>query len=281
MLFVLEFLPKTIEVWEKMDEVYFETSMSSLVMNALDSNNCVTLIGVSGEGKTISAKHAALQYRNKCPSFEILEAFSPNELIDSINMDKHQFVIVNDPLGKPCLNESYLEDWVLMTKRLRHFLTVGHIKIVATIRKPLFKDNEIRIKETIFREYVIDFSSEINRISKEDKIGIIFKHMKRTGKCLDFNIINQIKTDSYYPGFPLFCHFISSNPNSYKNETLDPCFIIIEELKQFSTMERFHYCCIVLAFMHENEFDINDLAACANIEFSDPNITDTKKSLAL
>lgn len=267
----------TLEVWEKMDEFYFETSMSSLVMDALESNNCVTLIGASGEGKTVSAKHAALQYRHKLPSFEVLEIFNPNELVNAINIDKRQFFLVNDPLGKQCMNESSLGDWVQMSKRLRDFLTVGHIKIVATIRKPLFKNNEIRIKETIFGEYVIDYSSEKNRLSKEDKNGILAKHIKRTEKKLDCNIINKMTTDSYHPGFPLLCHVICSNPNNYRNDTADPCFIIIEELKQFLTIERFHYCCIVLAFMHENEFDINDLTASANIEFSDPNITDTTK----
>ncbi|CAG2217609.1 TNKS [Mytilus edulis] len=94
-----EFMPTTLEVWEKMDEFYFETSMSSLVMDALESNNCVTLIGASGEGKTVSAKHAALQYRHKLPSFEVLEIFNPNELVNAINIDKRQFFLVNDPLG--------------------------------------------------------------------------------------------------------------------------------------------------------------------------------------
>lgn len=58
-------------------------------MDALESHYCVTLVGASGEGKTVTAKHAALKYRHKLPSLEVLEIFNPSELIDSIDMAKH------------------------------------------------------------------------------------------------------------------------------------------------------------------------------------------------
>ncbi|XP_052074655.1 uncharacterized protein LOC127712327 [Mytilus californianus] len=276
-----KFMKTSLEVWEKMDGFYFETSMFPLVMDALETSNCVTLIGASGEGKTVSAIHAALQYRQKSPSFEVLEIFNPNELIKSIDVDKQQFFLVNDPLGKQCLNESSLGDWVQMSKRLKDVLAGGHIKIVSTIRKPLFKKNEIRIKETIFREYIIDFSSEMNRLSIKDKNGILAKSIKHTGKHLDCKIKNKMTTDTYHPGFPLFCHLICSNPHRYRHDTVDPCSVLIEELKEFLTVESFHYCCIVLAFMHDNVFDINDLTACEDIEFSGSDITDTKKILSI
>lgn len=194
-------------------------------------------------------------------------------------MDKHQFIVIDDPLGTQCLNETSLVGWVQLSKKLRDCIHEGHIKIIATIRKPLFQKHNMRIKETIFNTNIIDLSSEENRLSVQERKEILEHNIRFTGKTLDFQIKEAIANDKYHPGFPLFCHFLSTNPNLASHIRVDPCVVLKEHLKEFMKSEPYHYCCLVLAFMFDNVFDVNDFTFCEDIDLPDPNMMDTKKIL--
>ncbi|VDI64333.1 Hypothetical predicted protein [Mytilus galloprovincialis] len=266
-----------VEVWEKRDIIYYETSVFPIVLDGIEKHHCVTLIGASGDGKSVTAIHAALKYRHKTPPYDVLVIDGSNELLDSINVERHQFIVIDDPLGKQCLNEPSLVEWVQLSRKLRDCLHIGRIKIIATIRKPLFEKHKTRIHETIFDTHVIDLSSEENRLSTQDRTEILENNIKFTGKKLDDQIKETIANDAYYPGFPLFCHFLSSNPKLVCHIKVDLCMVLIKYLKEFMISEPYHYCCLVLAFMFENVFDVNDFTFCDDIELPDSDMVDTKK----
>lgn len=236
------------------------------------------MIGASGEGKTLTAIHAALKYRKKAHPYDVLVIDNANELINSIDLEKPQFIVIDDPLGTQCLNEPFLVEWVQLSRKLRDCLQIGKIKIVATIRKPLFQKHKLRIKETIFNTSIIDFSSEENRLTIPERKGILEKNIEYTGKTLDLKIQETLANDTYHPGFPLFCHLVSSNHNLVNHIKVDPCMVLIEHLLEMKS-EPYHYCCLVLAFMFDNVFDVNDFTSCEDIDLPDSDIVDTKKIL--
>ncbi|XP_063448029.1 uncharacterized protein LOC134727579 [Mytilus trossulus] len=272
-----EFDKKIEEEWENRDVIYYETSVYPTVLDALENHHCVTLIGASGEGKSATAIHAALEYKHKTPSYDILVIYNPNELINSINLKKPQFIVIDDPVGIQCLNEPFLVEWVQLKGKLRNFLHLGHIKMIATIRKPLFQKHKIRIKETIFDTNVIDLSSEENRLSIKDRTGILEHNIKSTGQNLDRQIKETIANYTYFPGFPLYCHFLSLNHKLVSHVKRDICMLVIEDLNELMISEPYHYCCLVLAFMFEKAFNVNDFTFCEDIDLQDPDMVKKKK----
>ncbi|XP_071177789.1 uncharacterized protein [Mytilus edulis] len=138
------------------------------------------------------------------------------------------------------------------------------------MRKSVFRYYQTRINDTFFHANVIDLSSESDRLSIEEKQGILEQHMKSFDRSLDSNIKQLIVNETYYPGFPLMCHILSADLNLIQDSKLDPYPMLIKHINEFSSsfQLRYHYCCLVLAFMHNCAFDINDLALCQNADFA-------------
>lgn len=269
-----------LEKWVEWDAHYYETIFFRKVKDAFETNFCVTIIGAAGEGKTVTARHAAFQYKNGEQPYTILPIDDPEELTKSIKLDKRQFIILKNPLGKHHLDEGLLQSWIQQSKKLRYSLMDSQIKIVVTMRKSIYRYYETRIKETIFHANVIDLSSESDRLNIEEKQGILEKNMKHFNGYIDSNIKQLILNESYYPGFPLMCYKLSADSkSSTKNINLDPYPMILEHITEFSSSElfRYHYCCLVLGFMHNCAFDINDFTLCQTTDFDEDDSTVKEK----
>lgn len=268
-----------LETWDEWDDHYYETIVFQKVKDALETNFCVTIIGAAGEGKTVTARHAAFQYQRREEPYTILPIDDPEELTKAIKLDKSQFVILEDPLGKQHLDESSLQIWIQQSKKLRYSLMDSPIKIVVTMRKSIFRYYQTRIKDTIFHANVIDLSSESNRLSIEEKQGILEQNIKHLKGHIDSDDKKLILNETYYPGFPLMCYKLSADSQLTKITNLDPFPMILEHINEFSNSEpfRYHYCCLVLAFMHNCVFDINDFTLCQNADFAGDDETAKEK----
>lgn len=260
-----------LETWDEWDDHYYETIFFQKVKDTFETNFCVTIIGAAGEGKTVTARHAAFQYKKREEPYTIFPIDDPKDLTQSIKLDERQFIILEDPLGKQPLDEETLQSWIQQSKKLRYSLMNSKIKIVVTMRKSIFCYYQTRIKDTIFHANVIDLSSESNRLSIEEKQGILEQKIKHLNGHIDSNLKQLILNESYYPGFPLMCYRLSADSNLTKNINLDPYAMLLEHINEFSSSVafRYHYCCLVLAFMHDCAFDINDFTLCRNAEFAE------------
>ncbi|CAC5408455.1 unnamed protein product [Mytilus coruscus] len=281
-----EFTETILETWIERDTNYYETNSFEKVKDAFKNKFCVSIIGAAGEGKTLLAKHAALQYGKQ--GYTILPIGDPEELIKSIKFDERQFIFLDDPLGKHYLDEQSLQSWIQQSKKLRFSLMNSQIKIVVTMRNSIFRYYQTRINDTIFssnvidlssESNVIDLSSESNRLSIEEKQGILEENIKYLTGNIDSNIKQLIVNESYYPGFPLMCYKLCADSSLPKNINLDPYRMVVEHISEFSSSEpfRYHYCCLVLAFMHNCDFDINDFTLCKNANFVGNDVTGKEK----
>ena len=71
-----------LDTWEKDNEAFVSTMASEHVLNCLTRNNCVTVTGGSGVGKTATVRHVALRMKRE-KDYDIVPIASPKDIRDS------------------------------------------------------------------------------------------------------------------------------------------------------------------------------------------------------
>jgi hypothetical protein len=186
------FFADQIKLWEEEDKTFVKTKNVDNIIKVLHRENCVTVFGKSGMGKSATIHHIALHYQNTF-GYTITPCKSPVH-IKKVS-DKCQIFVIDDICGKYKIRQNELEEW------LDFNLSKFRDKLIVSCRSEVFKHPTFQILE-LFVEHSFELS-----YCKEDHLEIAAKYLMPEN-------IEQLKNVVDISHFkPLLYVLYSRNPN--------------------------------------------------------------------
>ncbi|XP_063437940.1 uncharacterized protein LOC134718983 [Mytilus trossulus] len=98
-----------IEKWKIESKIYVQTRATDVVLSSMNCNNCVSVIGPAGSGKTAIARHVALEMERL--GYTLLTVTDAKEVKDLYKSDRKTLYIVDDMCGNFTASQSRIEEW--------------------------------------------------------------------------------------------------------------------------------------------------------------------------
>ena len=253
-----------LDTWEKDDEAFVSTMASEHVLNCLTRNNCVTVTGGSGVGKTATVRHVALRMKWE-KDYDIVPIASPKDIRDFYTRGKPTVFIVDDLCGNYTANQQLIEHWKQFMVDIKNALKDSVCKLMVSCRLQVFRDDKLT-SLTIFKSCECNLSSKELSLTTFEKQSIA----KETFLGIENEDIEQL---SKYEFFPLLCNlFHGKNSIDIKKYIDNPFLIYKEELDlMFHSGDdgKHKYCALALIVMFNNDLKEASLTGKTN------NITNT------
>lgn len=236
-----------IDEWESEDKQFFvETTAFTEVLNFLKENNSLTIIGISGVGKSMMIRHVALHLRNQ-DNHTILPCCSPYEIEAYYRKDKDQIFVFDDICGRYTAIQSEIEDWVRYEQKIKRILKTGRIKLLASCRSQVFKEFQVQ-RLQLLTQNVLCFPSEKCSLTQEEKVSIAQKYLSNA-------YVEKVKHKlNEYDFFPLICSLCRTNQTvDVVKFFMDPYIIYNSELKFLSEQkDKLKICTLFLCTVVNN-----------------------------
>jgi MoxR-like ATPase len=101
---------KTIKEWEDLDAIVFETRAMKCLIEMIEEEDIVTVIGSPGCGKTTAIHHVALRL-NKEQLYDVVPAVYPSDIRDYYDPERKQVFVFDDMCGKYSIHVQTMNDW--------------------------------------------------------------------------------------------------------------------------------------------------------------------------
>ncbi|XP_052072503.1 uncharacterized protein LOC127710594 [Mytilus californianus] len=157
---------KDTEEWKIKDNKFVPTRASAYVSSHLNKQSCVTLTGSPGEGKTFVARHIALQFESE--GYMIIPIQTPIDIRDYYTPGKRTLFLIDDICGNFIANQTTLENWQQLLPKIEQILADKCIKIIATCRLQVYRDDKFNSLEP-FNIFECNLSSEEMCLTQSEK----------------------------------------------------------------------------------------------------------------
>lgn len=204
-------------MWEDGHRKFVKTDAVDAIMNALQVEDCVTVVGSFGQGKSFLLQHIAFQLRDK-EGYQIIPCRDPKEIQTWYAREKKQIFVVDDIYGERTLLRSKLESWQDHARFIKMILTAGTVKIVASSRLYILNDANSKFKIDVFQN-VIDLKTK--PLSNMQKQELLKMHIPSIEESAIKSILEISDTDME-DHFPLLClMYTRYRKSSTLSNTLD------------------------------------------------------------
>ncbi|XP_071145245.1 ankyrin repeat domain-containing protein 50-like [Mytilus edulis] len=239
-----------IEFWKKQELLFVETPAVIKILQCLESEHTVLIVGEPGIGKSMLMHHVALKIHSTT-SYCIVPCSGIQDIFHHFNMDKEQMFVLDDICGRFTPSLSDIECLIKNEHKLKQILERGKTKIAATCRLDIYFEETVCKSCTVFQPNIFNLSQEY---SKEDKLKICMMYLSKTSCAM---LKNQ---DVEFT--PLMCYLYSKNTEFNLTDFLHcPYGTYQKEWEKFKVMNPHKYCSLFLCVIHngiikESLFDI-------------------------
>ncbi|XP_062569496.1 uncharacterized protein LOC134231547 [Saccostrea cucullata] len=238
---------KDILQWKEDDRVFHESHNFSSMLEKVKNQAHVTFVGVSGSGKTATARHIALMLQQE--GYEIVPVKEIRKIEDYCDPKNPQVFVIDDVVGV----------FGLQNTELNHLM-----KYEDRIMKPIMPKSKtlMTCREAVYRESLESssfFTDEKNIVLLHDDFNALTNIDK---KCIlkmykiDVDLLSPACLTSASKMFPYLCKMFSSEkkfqsygPAFFENPV--PC--ILKELEEMKRQNKIHYVSLVLCMMNNNK----------------------------
>lgn len=249
--------------WRDELENFYVTGGTKKVIEQLDSNTAVMVIGNSGVGKTAIMKYVSLLFEEK--GYEVVLISSPNDIILQRFPERKQLFIIDDIIGKYRVDSVTVALWRRLHDRLKVIFKESNVKLLSTLRRQVYTDMSLLFVPTVFNSTIVDIESEDLVLSPNEKKEMLANYMKRRKISENYDDDELLKICSCEFAFPLLCNLFTTNPEFLKMKTKFfefPSIVFKEELNRLQIENKEVYCVLVLVIIFYLEdlqtmFDIN------------------------
>ncbi|XP_052084920.1 uncharacterized protein LOC127722117 isoform X3 [Mytilus californianus] len=259
---------RILQSWETDNMQFVSTRASMKVMECLQSNKCVTVLGNPGVGKTVTTQYAALEMQKM--GYEIIPVTVPKDIRDFYSTGRRTIFVIDDLCGNYTANYQSIEEWKLWLRDIETVLEDEYCKIIATCRLQVFKDTKMA-ELPLFRTCECNLNSDDLCLTLDEKILLADVYFGDHSK----KAVTMAETCDF---FPLMCKLYKRNktnldfdlddflkhPFSVFENELDSLFVGGDEGK-------YKYCALLLCVIYdnslmENHFAIHDLVFNEKLE---------------
>ncbi|XP_071173349.1 uncharacterized protein [Mytilus edulis] len=233
--------------WEQDDKNFFVTSTVQKILESVQQTSFVVISGSPGMGKSATAYHLALLFRNVM-GYEILPINEPSDILKFCKFGRKQIVIIDDICGKFAINNHSVASWMNLKKSIVKLIsqTEDTIHIIATCRLHIRKTKQFEKFIQAFKIKECDLLSDEFALDLNEKCKIGLCHLNQ--EYIDLIGDGVIfETDS----FPLLCKLSSGtkfNPDFFKK----PYDIYKQELDEMATSNKECFFGLALLVLFNN-----------------------------
>lgn len=252
-----------LDEWRAELESFYETRGTREVIEKLNTDNAVMIIGNSGIGKTATMRYVSLLFEER--GYEVVLISSPEEIPLHRFPERKQLFIMDDIIGKYRVESVAVELWRRLHDRLKVVFKDQNVKLLSTLRRQLYTDMSSVLFPTVFSSTVVDLDSNNLVLSSNEKKRMLENYIKRRKITRNFDDDEMLRICSCQIAFPLLSNLFTSNQKFLKMKStffLSPSMIFKEELNRLQIENKEVYCVLVLVVMFLIEelhmiFDIN------------------------
>lgn len=251
-VFVLDNLLLQVAAWEVENKTFFATFAVKSVLESVKQAPFVVISGSPGMGKSATAYHIALLFRDKM-GYEILPINEPSQILKFCKTGRKQIVIIDDICGKFAMNKNIVDSWmslrIAITQLMNH--TNESLRIVATCRLLVRQTQQFEKLIQAFEIKECNLLSEELALNVDEKRKMGLCHLNE--QCLDMleeEVI--VETDM----FPLLCKLSAEktfNPDFFTK----PYEIFEKELDEMALENKECFFGLTLIVLHNNNLKKN------------------------
>ena len=264
--------------YQRKDHLYLETKAYKELECVLEDMHWATLLGKPGDGKSTTAAHLLLKYRDK--GFEPILATSPKDW--KMLISKHsgkQIFVIDDMFGSLCVEDRKVEDWLPEMEHMEKIVKErkGKLYVVCTSRKYIYKDVEPKVaKFSSFQKIsTIDMTDKMYQLTGVEKVAMLKKYAEEYDIDIK-DIINVIDYADPPHGFPHCVEMYCTNAFLRKNGIAffkNPAKCVQRELLNFRDNSGIKFLSLVLVLFNKNNLN------ASYIDTLQDNATDDEKKL--
>ncbi|VDI81671.1 Hypothetical predicted protein [Mytilus galloprovincialis] len=239
-----------IEHWKKQEEMFVETPAVIKILQCLESEHTVLIVGEPGIGKSMLMHHVALKIHSTT-SYCIVPCSGIQDIFNHYNIDKRQMFVIDDICGRFTPSLFDIECLIKNEDTLKRMLEKGKTKIAATCRLDIYFDETYCKSCTVFKQSIFNLSEEY---SKGGKLKICMKYLSKTS-C-------ELLKNQNVEFTPLMCYLYSKHEEFNLTEFLHcPYDAYEKEWEKLKAIHPLKYCSLFLCVIQngiikESFFDI-------------------------
>ncbi|CAC5423570.1 unnamed protein product [Mytilus coruscus] len=248
--------------WFQEDRKFTVTSGTRKIEGMLKQNNCVLVVGRSGNGKSATVRHLALKHFDE-EGFDIVPIVLPTTILQYYNPERKQLFIVDDFCGKNVINAQIVDNWSLHIHDVLKLLTnnkennegmsgQGTVKLVFATDPSIYKDTVFH-RIHIPLECTFDLSNQ--PLQDEEKIEMFKKF--RTEKKMSDDFTRTFQGHDNI--FPLLCKYSEGKTEAQIIQLFtNPYNVIKQDFVALNKTNKDQMClislCILLESIHADVF---------------------------
>ncbi|CAC5399265.1 unnamed protein product [Mytilus coruscus] len=165
--------------WKTDAESFVETRASNYVMDRIQENKCVSVVGSSGVGKTCLVQHVALEMKQN--GYTIISVNEPNNIKDNYKLNRKTLFVVDNMCGNFTANTERLDEWKKAMKDITAILDNDSHKLIVTCRIQVFHDEGFKhSKLQLFQTCVCNLADKKLALTLHEKDKISEKYFEDT-----------------------------------------------------------------------------------------------------
>lgn len=229
-----------ISKWKEDETIFLETHNFPAMLEQVRKQSFVTIVGVPGSGKTVTARHIALILQTE--GYGILPIRDIRNIETFSNPKKPQVFVIDDMVGVFGLIVGEI-DVMDKYKDLLEHPSHSETKTIMTCREAIYR-NERSLNSFLFKkEKVIMLHSEENALNDKDKLDLFEKY--KLGK----HMLSSVDLSSVSKMFPYLCKLFSREKEFLRygpNFFICPLSCILKELNEMQLKNKVQYASLVL-----------------------------------
>ncbi|CAC5363449.1 unnamed protein product [Mytilus coruscus] len=199
------------------DEKFVPTRAVQFLLNCLEKENCVTVVGSPGIGKTSITRHVALKM--EASGYTVIPITVPTDIRNFYQPGKQTIFVVDDICGNFTANQNMIDSWKQLLGVVENILS-DKCKLVVSCRSVVYKDKKFSVLVPFKSCKSCNMSSTEFQLSKSERMKIASVHLGKHGYEIAQNCLEEF--------FPLLCFFCSRQENVNINKFFSNPFSVFE-----------------------------------------------------
>ncbi|XP_063416307.1 ankyrin repeat and KH domain-containing protein 1-like [Mytilus trossulus] len=222
----------------------------------LKENNCVLVVGHSGNGKSAIIRHIALKHFNEDGYDIIPTGVAPTTILKYHNPERNQIFVIDDFCGKEVLNPQHVEIWSLHMDNILKLIInnqehkeqtgKGNIKLLFATASDIFKDS-LFIRMGCLSKFKFSLSEQ--PLQDQEKLCMIEKYVTQE-KITDI-ITSSLK--SHKDIYPLLCKLsVGKSQEQIVQLFTNPNEVIRQDFLELKNTNKTQICLIAICILLES-----------------------------
>jgi ankyrin repeat protein len=244
---------RAIKTWIEEDKKYISIKATEKVLSLVTTEDCVTVTGNAGTGKTALIRHIALELL--CQRYEIVPVNDPQEIEKYYDDNVKQVFIIDDACGVHTVDDSKRIKWKDYSQIIENILRHSKAKLLVTARLLVSNDKQFQDIGLLCKN-IVNLSAQTYSLLEEDRVKIFHSHFEKS--YCDLGISKQSLNAHWH--FPLLCRLachqfdlskkLKQTPGLNLSEYfLAPIDFYKNEIRSLQLESPLSYCVLVLCIL--------------------------------